>query len=534
MLSKRDRLSKHLAAARWFESLNDEELASVVASHYLEAYRAAPKGPERNELAEAARRTLLGAADRATSLGAHDQAVAHLEQALRVTTGDADQALLQEKIGRAAASAGQFEKAESQLRSAIAWYKKGSDTRGTDRCAAALGGALIGKSEVGEAIEVLKGALEAESTTGADRELVEVTAQLARSYFLHGEHAEAAVWADRALELADRLDLLSVIADALITKGSALNLIGRTYEGTALLRGALAFAEQAELPYPQSRALLNLSYVLINTDPAEALSFAKKGLEVSTRYGIRDAQLFLLGNALEFAFHTGEWDWVEEAIIQYGLPEDPKSFQEATIPLSYSLILSHRGEHQKAQRLLSKARTLRSDIPQEKVVVLLAESQVAMARGDLQQAWRKSMDPLVRRSEPSTAVNGFYLGGRAALWMRDPGLLTEALEGLVSARARGPFVEYAEYGMKGSLAALQDDRGEAVSWFTRAAIGWRSLSLLLELALCQTDVVIALGSTDPDASKAADEAYEILTALGARPFLELLQQQSHETLTPKS
>ena len=81
---------------------------------------------------------------------------------------------------------------------------------------------------------------------------------------------------------------------------------------------------------------------------------------------------------------------------------------------------------------------------------------------------------------------------------------------------------------------MQDDRDEAVSWFTRAAIGWRSLSLLLELALCQTDMVIALGSTDADASKASDEAYEILNALGARPFLELLQQQSHETLTPKS
>ena len=38
-LSKRERRARHLAAARHFDQIGDEELAGVLASHYLEAYR---------------------------------------------------------------------------------------------------------------------------------------------------------------------------------------------------------------------------------------------------------------------------------------------------------------------------------------------------------------------------------------------------------------------------------------------------------------------------------------------------------------
>ncbi len=41
-LARRDRRSRHLAAARYVDSLGDDSMATVVATHYLEAYRAAP------------------------------------------------------------------------------------------------------------------------------------------------------------------------------------------------------------------------------------------------------------------------------------------------------------------------------------------------------------------------------------------------------------------------------------------------------------------------------------------------------------
>ena len=74
-LALRDRRGRHLAAARYFESLGDDELAGALATHYLAAYRSAPDGPEAEALASQARIALRAAADRAIALGSPLQAV---------------------------------------------------------------------------------------------------------------------------------------------------------------------------------------------------------------------------------------------------------------------------------------------------------------------------------------------------------------------------------------------------------------------------------------------------------------------------
>ena len=43
-LTKRERRARHLAAAQYFETLGDDELASILACHYLDAYRNATPG----------------------------------------------------------------------------------------------------------------------------------------------------------------------------------------------------------------------------------------------------------------------------------------------------------------------------------------------------------------------------------------------------------------------------------------------------------------------------------------------------------
>ena len=83
-LSRADRRALHVGAARYYESLGDEELAGVLASHYVEAYRATPAGPEADALAAQARVSLRAAAERALSLHSYKQGLAYLEQALAV------------------------------------------------------------------------------------------------------------------------------------------------------------------------------------------------------------------------------------------------------------------------------------------------------------------------------------------------------------------------------------------------------------------------------------------------------------------
>ena len=99
-LSRRDRRSRHLAAARFFESLGEDELAGALASHYLAAYRAAPDDPDSRPLAAQAKIALRAAASRASSLGSHDQAVRFLVEAIEVTDDPAEIAELLERAER--------------------------------------------------------------------------------------------------------------------------------------------------------------------------------------------------------------------------------------------------------------------------------------------------------------------------------------------------------------------------------------------------------------------------------------------------
>ncbi|HET9539004.1 MAG TPA: adenylate/guanylate cyclase domain-containing protein, partial [Candidatus Limnocylindria bacterium] len=97
-LAKPDRRARHLAAARYFESLGEDELAGVLANHYLDAYRTSREGPEADAVAAQARIATLAAADRAISLHSHRQAISYLEQALTVTHDVGQQAAIHERI----------------------------------------------------------------------------------------------------------------------------------------------------------------------------------------------------------------------------------------------------------------------------------------------------------------------------------------------------------------------------------------------------------------------------------------------------
>ena len=98
-LAKRDRVRRHLAAARHLEALGSDELAGALAGHYLAAHANAPAGPEADALATQARLTLRAAADRAAALAAHGQALAFLEQALAVTADVDSRGELLEQAG---------------------------------------------------------------------------------------------------------------------------------------------------------------------------------------------------------------------------------------------------------------------------------------------------------------------------------------------------------------------------------------------------------------------------------------------------
>src|SRR5438270_545965 len=74
-LAKSERRTRHLAAARYFEALGEEEISGILAEHYLAAYAASSSGPAAAATGAQARVALKAAAERASGLGSPEQAL---------------------------------------------------------------------------------------------------------------------------------------------------------------------------------------------------------------------------------------------------------------------------------------------------------------------------------------------------------------------------------------------------------------------------------------------------------------------------
>ena len=77
--------------------------------------------------------------------------------------------------------------------------------------------------------------------------------------------------------------------------------------------------------------------------------------------------------------------------------------------------------------------------------------------------------------------------------------------------------------VEAGLAALEGRADESAAGYRTSVEAWRALDCTLDLALCELDLVLLLGSDHPDA-RVAKEARDIFTDLGAQPFLELLNR----------
>ena len=306
-LSKRDRRARHLSAARYVEGLGDDELAGVQALHYRDAYLAMPDGPEGEAVAVQARLALRGAAERASALHSNDLALTYLEQALSISPDSAEDPELLERAGNAAYEAGRHDAAQTHLTHAIERYRAVGERVGLLRATAALGASYVSASQVDPAIATLRAATEEYPELEGQPAMVSVGAELARAYMLHEEPQVALEWAERTLAAAERLDMVTEVAEAMNTKALVLQILGRFIEATTTLRGVLWLAEQNGLTQAELRAYNNLSFLLATADPRTALEVAQVGIERGAKVGARVWVTLLASNGATAALRVGDW-----------------------------------------------------------------------------------------------------------------------------------------------------------------------------------------------------------------------------------
>ncbi len=139
-LSKRERRSRHLAAAAHLESagVEEDELVEVIAAHYLAANEAAPDAPDAAEIKGKACQTLVRAGDRAASLGASGEAQRYFEHAAELAEALLERAELLDRAGWLAHSAARPEHAVELLTESLALYEGEGQTHTAARVAGRL------------------------------------------------------------------------------------------------------------------------------------------------------------------------------------------------------------------------------------------------------------------------------------------------------------------------------------------------------------------------------------------------------------
>ena len=316
-LAKRDRRTRHLAAARFFESLGEDELAGALAAHYLAAYEAVPEGPEGDALAVQARLALTGAADRAVALGSPEQAMTFLTQAAAVTSEPTERAAILERLGRAATAAARPDVAATNLKEAIAIRRAAGDEAGAYRATLWLAEGYMSGRLIDDMTPVLEEAVAYGPGVADEADLAAMIALLANARRLEQRNHEAVALADRALEIAERLDLYETMASALITKGGILANHGRPVEGLSLIGTARELANDHGLLTIESRALTNLTIIMASRDVQATWDLEMQALEFARRIGRRDSELTVIGNAGEDAVRLGDWDWVGNELAAF-------------------------------------------------------------------------------------------------------------------------------------------------------------------------------------------------------------------------
>ena len=526
-ISHRDRKARHLAAARLLaEGLGDEEVAEVVASHLLEAYRLAPEADDAGEIRAQACEALVRAGDRAGLLGAAAEAQRYYEQAAELAQTPLAAAALADRAGQMAWLAGDAGSARTLYDDAIAGYESGGESQAAARVSARLAELDFVDGRPAEAVARLEPVLE--SLAGeASPEAAQVAAQLGRFLILSGDFDRGGPHIERALGLAEHLDLPQTLAEALTSKGLLLLQADRLIEARILLEGAIDIALANDAYSSALRAINNLGVVLESLDQFDLTdSRVAEGVAIARRTGDRQWEASLTGGAVLAQWMLGRWD---EAVEMAAAARElaTTSWIEA---LLLELVLIHCGRGELAEaRAVMEGGSVTEDSGDSQTVVargritahlLRAEGALEQALETAEQAFavaRAAFGPTstLYKTAFEEVLECAMSAGRPERVHELLALLDPLRPGQVTPQLRAIQTRY-----RGRLAAATGEDGAAEA-LAVAERYYAELDMRFHAAACRIERAECLagrGHTE-EAEELIPAAREVFLELRARPWL---------------
>jgi class 3 adenylate cyclase/tetratricopeptide (TPR) repeat protein len=526
-LPKRERREKHLAAAEHLiAALGEEEVAEVVASHLLDAYRLDPDAVGGEDLRREAYDALLRAGERAASLGASTEARRYFEQAAELAQAPAEQAGAHSRAAVMALTEGETERAEELFERAMQLYETAGETHAAARAASWLAVTEQGSGRIEQAIRRMEDAYATVGQDEPDADLVFLVLRLGQAYYFAGNPERAGELIERGLDLAEALQLPEHLSRGWNAK-AALISPRRPEEARSLFQLALDQALAHELYTQAAAACGSLSDLALRRDQySESLDHLDQALTIARRIGHRPYEWFVSSDASYALTMLGRWD---EALARLAEIPDDQIGKDTDLLSPVSGILElylHRGQLEQARQLLSRYDALgRSGDTQAVSIYQPAIAAVRLAEGNHRAALAAAELALATREHLGITHQGVKLGFlhalEAALALGDEAKLRQLLKIVeaVPAGLRPPFIDAVAHRFQAQLAG--NDPG-ADRHFTTATAQLRVLELPFHLAVVHLEHgewLTARGRPD-DAQPLLADARDTFERLQAGPWLE--------------
>ncbi|HEY7632950.1 MAG TPA: AAA family ATPase, partial [Thermoleophilaceae bacterium] len=527
MLSKHERRPRHLAAAAHLRATfpNDgEEMAEVIASHLLDAYRAASGDPDEDELRALALEALGRAAQRTLSVGAPEAAERMYLLARDLATSDDERRELTKSAGEMAMLSGRYDAAIELLEEVAAAYSAAGREEEAAALAAPIGIALQRSGRPQEAIERTRAALAVLEHDQLNPDTASVSSVLGMALSFAGHDEEVGVYLDRALIAAQALDLPIPLCQALNARGVSYMQQSRFDEALGVWSVAVDIAERHGLTALQSVAQSNIANVMLARDLPDTEERIKEAIVLSRRVGDSYGQAVSTGNLMLAYLFSGKWDDVERLgkEIFDGPPENQEDAHIRTTCLK-----AWRGEPA-AEHIEAIASWAESFDIERRFIARAASNALALSEGRYEVLVADGIAP-VREGVDSLgplheAFRIQWPDTLQAAIATDELELADELLALLESVPRGLVSPYlrAELHHGRGLVAAAKGVGEDVESELRAAIdGLRELDYPYQLARAETDLaewLIGQGR-HPEATQLLTDAVARLTPLRAAPLL---------------
>lgn len=293
-ISRVDKRDLHLRVARYMGGIGEPELAPVAASHYLSA---AEQGEDDADIRDEMVEVLNAALDRAIAIHAYEQVISLVDAAVPFVDRDR-RADLHEIGSNAGTRLNDLETADRHVE-ALKELAEGDESM-THRAMAVMGTVATETQRSYAVVDELVEYAERYPDLTADPNLARVASNLSRALTLDGRLEAGADWADAAIGAAEQHGLLNDVANAMITRGTALSAT-RNRQGMALLYGGLNLAREIGSNTTALRAMINIGYA--SFDPVETRQIQEDGYALARQVGDRNAVLFLAGNLMSLLLY---------------------------------------------------------------------------------------------------------------------------------------------------------------------------------------------------------------------------------------